>query len=76
MESKWRLSLLLTGLALTSGCASWDATCTNCGTGEARVGIATTTPSSGNDYPVTYRVLIPDTDRRVRDAAPAPVKAR
>jgi hypothetical protein len=67
---------MLTVLALTSGCASQDTACAACATGEARVGIATTTPAIGNDYPVTYRALVADNDRRARDVERVQVKSR
>ncbi len=41
----------------TSGCD---------GQAEARVALAVTRPSLCNDFPVTYRVMIPDTESRVR----------
>lgn len=46
----------------SSGCGPSCAT-----TAESKVAMAVTRPSACNDYPVSYRVTVPDTESRVRN---------
>jgi hypothetical protein len=68
MSKFLKISAAVAGLGLVVGCAPLPTVAIPCGTcgPEAVYGIAVTKPSSCNDYPVTYRVQMPETDKRVR----------
>jgi len=77
MSKFLKLSLPGCALAMLVGCAPLTPLtqntpapaaalpCANCAA-EAAYGIAVTRPNACNDYPVTYRVQMPETDKRVR----------
>ena len=79
MNKYLKLSVASSGLAMLVGCAQLTplsvpftqtapAAVNPCGTcaPESVYGIAVTRPDGCNDYPVTYRVQMPETDKRVR----------
>lgn len=81
MSKFLKTSLAVSGLAMIVGCAPLPPLsptvsvnpplpnavipCASCAP-ESTYGIAVTRPNPCNDYPVTYRVQMPETDKRVR----------
>jgi len=70
-------TLILMGLvSVTSGCAQLPALksaekpaaqpCADCGPKAPYYAVAVTRPALCNDYPVEYRVQVPETDARIR----------
>lgn len=73
MKKILRVALPLSAAVFMVGCAPLPPAvapaalvpCATCAP-EAVYGIAVTRPSPCNDFPVTYRVQMPETDKRVR----------
>ena len=71
MSKFLKMAVVTTGLGMLVGCAPVPLTpavaipCATCAV-DSTYGIAVTRPNPCNDYPVTYRVQMPETDKRVR----------
>ena len=73
---RYKLLILMGLVGVTSGCAQLPdlksaekpaaPPCADCGPKAPYYAVAVTRPALCNDYPVEYRVQVPETDARIR----------
>jgi len=73
---RYKLLILIGLVGVTSGCAQLPdlksaekpaaPPCADCGPKAPYYAVAVTRPALCNDYPVEYRVQVPETDARIR----------
>ena len=76
LQVKYKLLILMGLVGVTTGCAQLpplmgsakpaSQPCVDCGPKAPYYAVAVTRPALCNDYPVEYRVQVPETDARIR----------